>query len=454
MNRIARRSVITLLLAVALVAGFAFFVAEYVMEADSWVISPGSPHVYNASNIGTGTIVDREGALLLDMAESRSYSTSEMLRKSTLHWLGDRDGYISAPILSNYAVQIAGYDMVSGLYSYGDNAGIAKLTLSGKLQNVALEAMGGYSGSVAVYNYETGELLCAVTTPTYDPDHVPDIEGDTAGAYEGVYLNRFVQSVYIPGSIFKIVTLAAALETVDDIEEQSFYCDGSYTIGADKITCETGHGTQNLKQAFRNSCNCAFGEIALQVGAENMEKYAKAYGLTEGVTFDGITTADGNYEAVGAADANLAWSGIGQYKDQVNPCAFLTFMGAIASGGKGVDPYLVDHITVGSATTYRADPQTRDRIMNAQTAEKLAQYLRTNVKERYGDGNFPGLSVCAKTGTGETGEGQKPNAMLAGFVQNEEYPLAFIVFVENAGYGANVCIPIASKVLEACKSVI
>ena len=454
MNRIARRSVITLLLAVALVAGFAFFVAEYVMEADCWVISPGSPHVYNASNIGTGTIVDREGALLLDMAESRSYSTSEMLRKSTLHWLGDRDGYISAPILSNYAAQIAGYDMVSGLYSYGDNAGIAKLTLSGKLQNVALEAMGGYSGSVAVYNYETGELLCAVTTPTYDPDHVPDIAGDTTGTDEGVYLNRFVQSVYIPGSIFKIVTLAAALETVDDIEEQSFYCDGSYTIGADKITCETGHGTQNLKQAFRNSCNCAFGEIALQVGAENMEKYAKAYGLTEGVTFDGITTADGNYEAVGAADANLAWSGIGQYKDQVNPCAFLTFMGAIASGGKGVDPYLVDHITVGSATTYRADTQTRDRIMNAQTAEKLAQYLRTNVKERYGDGNFPGLSVCAKTGTGETGEGQKPNAMLAGFVQNEEYPLAFIVFVENAGYGANVCIPIASKVLEACKSVI
>ena len=71
MNRIARRSVITLLLAVVLVAGFAFFVAEYVMEADTWVISPGSPHVYNASNIGTGTIVDRDGTLLLDMAESR-----------------------------------------------------------------------------------------------------------------------------------------------------------------------------------------------------------------------------------------------------------------------------------------------------------------------------------------------------------------------------------------------
>lgn len=453
MNRIARRSTITILLAILLVAGFAFFVAEFIMEADTWVISPGSPHVYNATNIGTGTVIERDGTLLLDMGDVRSYSTSETLRKSTLHWLGDRDGYISAPILANYAAEIAGYDKISGLYSYGDTSGIAKLTLSGKVQNAALEAMGGYSGSVAVYNYKTGELLCAVTTPTFDPDHVPDIDGDATGAYEGVYLNRFVQSVYIPGSIYKIVTLAAALDTVSDIEEQTFYCDGSYTIGADEITCEAGHGTQTLQQAFRNSCNCAFGEIALQVGAENMQRYSEAFGLTEGVAFDGITTAAGNYNVVGTADANLAWSGIGQYTDQVNPCAFLTFMGAVASGGKGVNPYLVEEITVGNSTTYRADMVTRDRIMSEKTAKKLQSYLRANVTERYGDWNFPELSVCAKTGTGEVGEGIKPNAMLAGFVQNEEYPLAFIVFVENAGYGANVCIPIAAKVLEACKTV-
>ena len=453
MNRIARRSTITILLAILLVAGFSFFVAEFVMEADTWVISPGSPHVYNATNIGTGTVVDRNGALLLDMGQTRSYSSSGTLRRSTLHWLGDREGYISAPILANYAAKIAGYDMISGLYTYGDTGGIAKLTLSAMVQNTALEAMGSYSGSVAVYNYKTGELICAVTTPTFDPDNVPDIEGDTSGAYEGVYLNRFVQSVYIPGSIYKIVTLAAALETIPDIEEQKFYCDGSYTVGSDEITCESGHGTQTLQQAFRNSCNCAFGEIALQVGAENMQRYSEAFGLTEGVAFDGITTAAGNYNVTGAADANLAWSGIGQYTDQVNPCAFLTFMGAVASEGKGVTPYLVEEITVGNNTTYRSGVETRDRIMTQKTAQKLQTYLRSNVTERYGNGNFPGLSVCAKTGTGEIGDGIKPNAMLAGFVQNEEYPYAFIVFVENAGYGANVCIPIAAKVLDACKSL-
>ena len=454
MNRIAQRSSIAILLVVVLVAGFAFFVAEFVMEADQWVISDGSPHVYNAGNIGTGTVVSLDGALLLDMNGGHSYSTSETLRKSTLHWLGDRDGYINAPILSNYSAQIAGYDMVSGLYTYGDAAGAAKLTLHSKIQNAALEALDGYNGTVAVYNYKTGQLLCAVTTPTYDPDNVPDIEGDTTGAYEGAYLNRFVQSVYIPGSIYKIVTLAAALETVPDITEHSFYCDGSFSIGPDKITCEAGHGTQTLQQAFRNSCNCAFGQIAIEVGSEQMQKYADKFGLTSGVTFDGMTTAAGNYDVLNAADASLAWSGIGQYTDQVNPCGFLTFMGAIASGGKGVTPYLVENITIGNNTTYSAKTENRSRILSQSTAEMVSAYLRANVTEHYGDWNFPGLSVCAKTGTGQIGEGIKPNAMLAGFVQDEEYPLAFIVFVENAGYGANVCIPIAAKVLEVCKEVI
>ena len=76
MNRIARRSTITLLLAIVLVAGFAFFVAEFVMEADTWVISPGSPHVYSGGNIGCGVVVDRESTTLLDMNNGKSYASS------------------------------------------------------------------------------------------------------------------------------------------------------------------------------------------------------------------------------------------------------------------------------------------------------------------------------------------------------------------------------------------
>ncbi len=454
MNRIAGRTTITVLLALLLVAGFTFFVAEYVMDADAWVISSGSPHVYNAGNIGTGTVVDREGALLLDMSDDWTYASTESVRKSTLHWLGDRDGYISAPALANYSAELAGYDTVNGLYTYGDANGVAVLTLSASVQKTALAAMGDYKGTVAVYNYKTGELLCAVTTPSYDPDNVPDIEGDTTGKYEGAYVNRFTQSVYIPGSIFKIVTLAAALESVDDIEDRRFTCAGSYTIDADEITCEKNHGEQTLQEAFRNSCNCAFAQIALEVGADEMERYVELFGVTQSVNFDGITTAAGNYEAVGAADANIAWSGIGQYNDQVNPCAFLRFIGAIAGTGKGVEPYLVSHIQVGGNTTYSASTASGNRIISTATAKTLQAYMRANVVEKYGDSNFNGMLVCAKTGTGEVGGDQKPNAMLAGFVQDENCPLAFIVFVEDGGYGREICVPIAAKVLDACKKAI
>ncbi len=454
MNRIARRTGITVLLTLLLIAGFAFFVTEYVTQANEWVLFSGSPHIYSGGNIGTGRVIDCKGVLLLDMEGGRTYGQSAAVRKSTLHWLGDRYGYISAPALPYYSAQLAGFDLVNGVYSYGENTGIAKLSISSQLQTVALEALDGRRGTVAVYNYKTGELLCAVTSPTYDPDNAPDVENDTTGAYDGIYLNRFTQSVYIPGSIFKIVTLAAALETVEDIRQQTFYCDGVYTIGSDKITCEAAHGSQDIQQAFRNSCNTAFAQVALQVGAEKMEEYTQAFGLTEGVVFDGITTAKGNYQAVGAADANVAWSGIGQYNDQVNPCAFLTFVGAIAGEGKGAQPYLVSQIFVGLSRTYNADTQMGKRIMSASTAKTVAEFMRSNVEQKYGDSNFPGLTVCAKTGTGEVGGDQKPNAMLAGFVQDPEYPWAFIVFVENGGYGANVCLPIASKVLAACKDLV
>lgn len=91
--------------------------------------------------------------------------------------------------------------------------------------------------------------------------------------------------------------------------------------------------------------------------------------------------------------------------------------------------------------------------MSTATAKTIKEYMRANVVEKYGDSNFGKLLVSAKTGTGEVGGDQKPNAMLAGFVQDEAYPLAFIVFVEDGGYGREICVPIAAKVLDACKKV-
>lgn len=451
MNRIAGRAAITILLALLLVAGLAFFLAEYVTQAHNWVVFEGSPHVYNGSNIGTGTVVDRDGALLLDMNGGRDYSDSQTLRKATVHWLGDRNGSVSAPSLAEHSGNLVGYDLLSGVYAYGETGGVAELTLSAEVQKAALEALGEHTGTVAVYNYKTGQLLCSVTTPTFDPDNAPGAE--EAENYDGLYMNRFTQGSYIPGSIFKIVTLAAALEEIPDIRQQSFQCNGSYQIGDedDLITCEVSHGTQDLKGAFRNSCNCAFAQISQQLGKEKLQKYVEKFGVTDSISFDGIKTPKGNFDVSDASALSVAWSSVGQYKDLVNPCAFLTFIGAVASEGKGVTPYLVEEVATAQSVTYRAKTQNRSRIMSKETAEVLREYLANNVQTLYGSENFPGFqTVCAKTGTGQVGGDRKPNAMLAGFVADEAYPLAFIVCVEDAGYGSTVCIPIASKVLAAC----
>ena len=453
MNRVTKRTWLMGLFILILLGGMVLFLGEYMTKADDWVVFAGSPHVYNNANLGCGTVVDRSGEMLLDITEERAYSDNAATRKSTLHWLGDRKGYINAAAVSGYAAQMAGFDLLNGVYDASGTGGEATLTISARVQNTALEAMGDRKGTVAVYNYKTGEILCAVTTPTYDPENVPDIAGDKSGKYDGVYLNRFIQSAYIPGSIFKVVTTAAALDCVPGIEDMTFQCYGKLEYGTEAVTCETAHGTTTLKSALASSCNCSFAQIAELVGRKNMEKYVEKFEVTDSISFDGITTAKGKFDAWDSADVSFAWSCIGQFTDLVNPARFMTFMGAIGGGGVAAEPYLMERVTSGNEETYEAKTNKTGRIMSEEVAATLTSYMRNNVKNVYGDWNFPGLNVCAKSGTSELGGGQRSNAMFAGFVDSDEYPLAFMVVVENGGYGSHTCVPIISKVLGVAKSV-
>lgn len=453
MNRIAGRSGIALLLVLVLIGGLVFFVGEYFLEADDWINAAGSPHVYNGGNIGCGVVLDREGELLLDISEERIYPDSLALRKSVIHWLGDREGNISAPALPNYSDALSGFDLFNGIYSFSGTGGEAVLTLSARAQIAAMEALDGYKGTVAVYNYKTGEILCSVSAPAYDPDDVPDILGEDSAEYEGAYLNRFTQVSYVPGSIFKILTTAAALESIPGIEDRNFICEGVLYVDGNEVTCGREHGEQTLSEAMTNSCNCAYAQIALLLGADTLEEYVDQFELTKSIQFDGITTEEGYFDLQNATDPEIAWSAIGQHHDAVNPCRFLTFMGMIAGGGSAAEPYLVEEVSAGGSTTYSAKTRTTGRLMTSATAEKLQDLMRNNVTDSYGDENFPGLTVCAKSGTAEMGEGQD-NAMFAGFLLDEEYPLAFFAAVEDGGYGRYTCVPIISQILEVCKDVL
>ncbi len=453
MNRVARRTTIALLLALILVAGMVFFMGEYLVESPDWAVFPGNPHVYNGTNIGSGTITDRDGTILLKDDGERRYADDPELRAATIHWLGDRQSNLSAPAVTYYAEEMSGFDRINGLYQFSGAGGEMKMTISGDLQKIALEAMGKRKGTVGVYNYKTGEILCAVTTPNYDPDNVPDIESDTTGAYEGAYLNRFTQVSYVPGSIFKIITTAAALDTMKDAEDLEFTCKGTCRIGADDVICGGVHGTIGLGTALAKSCNCYFAQLVETIGGDTLKEYVEKLHVTEPVVFDGITTSSGKFDIDSAADVEVAWSGIGQYTDLVNPCRFMTLMGVIAGGGEAAEPYIVSEAGSGGRPGYRAHANSTGRLLGRETCETLTELMRNDVRNIYGDGNFPGLNVCAKSGTAQVGGGKEPNATFAGFVSDEEYPLAFIVVVENGGAGSDTCVPIISKVLAGCKDL-
>ena len=132
----------------------------------------------------------------------------------------------------------------------------------------------------------------------------------------------------------------------------------------------------------------------------------------------------------------------------------MTFMGQIAGGGVAAQPYLVERVESGGEVTYQAKTTYTDRVMSQNLASQMKNYLRNNVEVTYGTWKFPGLTVCGKSGTAELGKDHISNAMFAGFVADEKYPLAFICVVENGGYGAATCVPILSTVLSECKAVL
>ena len=455
MYRVASRALAMWVLVAIALGGLGFFGYEYCAKAGDWVMASGNPHVYDEnSTIALGAVYDRDGIFLVSLANGKTYGENALLRAAMLHWTGDRPGNVQVSMLAHYGQALAGFHLVDGLYDYDGLGGDLTLTLSARVQMAALQALGDRKGTVALYNYRTGQLLCAVSTPTFDPENPPDLQQDTTEQYEGVYWNRFLQSVYIPGSIFKLVTTAAALEALTDMESRSFTCTGRLEFGVDAVTCERAHGTMQMKEALMRSCNCAYAQIGLLLGGETMEAYVAQFGVTEAIRFDGITTASGHYRGADTAAVHLAWSAVGQYEDQINPCAFLTFVGAIANGGQGVTPYVVESVQVGPCKSYQAASVQRQRILSEETAATLRAYMRNNVVSNYGADRFAGLTVCAKSGTAQTDGNGIPNAMFVGFATEEAYPIAFFVAVEEAGYGTAVCVPILGQVLEACKSAL
>ena len=258
------------------------------------------------------------GCFLYDGA-SGSWAEDGVIRRATLHAVGDRDDNISTSAKAALRQRLVGFDPLTGTSAGGHKV---YLTIDAELNTAALEALNGRKGAVAVYNYRTGDVLCMVSSPTFDPAEPPEIrDGDSR--YDGVYLNRVLSSTFAPGSVFKLVTTAAALEQLDGTLDRHFTCTGRLELDGGVITCPYAHGEMDLYDALARSCNCAYAQLAVELGGGTLAQYAEKAGLTQSFSVSGISAAAGQFTAGQGAD--LGWSGVGQYDDLVNPCAFLRF---------------------------------------------------------------------------------------------------------------------------------
>ena len=248
MRKIEKRAVICMALAILLAAGMSVFLIKYFAEGGKWASSAFNRHLYDSDGVLiSGTVLDRDGDVLSSVENGhRTYYENETVRKATLHAVGDLYGKIGTGVLNAFADKLTGFDLVNGAFG-AERGSNLYLTLDARYNYEAYRALGGHAGTVAVYNYKTGEILCMVSAPSYDPLNVPkNLEENDR--YKGAYLNRFLSSAFVPGSVFKTVTLTAALENLPDAETRTWNCTGSVQIGDETITCSGERGLRPLLQ--------------------------------------------------------------------------------------------------------------------------------------------------------------------------------------------------------------
>ena len=437
MTKIKRRAVSVLVLIALLLAGLGVYIVKYLKDGGAWASFESNHTVYTDGVLTAGTITDRTGLVLWQGKDGHAaYNEDSLIRKATLHVIGDRWGNIGTGAVFQLKDKLTGYNPITGVYSMDNTGGSVELSINAELSAYAYSALNGRRGTIGICDVETGEILCLATSASYDPDNMPD--SFDSPEYEGVYINRFLSAAYTPGSIFKLVTMAAAIENIPDLFEKTYYCEGYYETCGDVVNCTGFHGELTAEDALAVSCNCAFAQISEELGSDILAEYAEKYGLTGSTEIDGIRTVSGRFDKAEENTANVAWSGIGQYNDLVNPAVMLRFVAAVANGGKAPELTLLE----------RSRAASTKRIMQEATAQRLGEMMNYNVYRTYGEEKFSGIEMHAKSGTAEVGGGNSPHALFTGYGVKNGKTYAFIVIVENGGYGSSVAGGIAADVMQ------
>ena len=304
---------------------------------------------------------------------------------------------------------------------------------------------------MVVLNYKTGEVLSMVSMPDYDP-----YKAGTKDVTDTAYLNRCLQCKYIPGSVFKIVTMAAMLENWNGTEILGHTCGGSRVFDSVKVSCagETVHGYLTLKEAFMKSCNVTFAAMSYVMGADAMYKTAESFAFNDNFKFQDLVLYESQYPSDISTLGDLAWASVGQGTVLVTPLHMAMITGSIANGGIMMQPTLISQVTGSTGIPrLRSNSGMYKRVVSASTAATIGEYMKATVNQSGGTGYraaLSGYTVCGKTGTAEVSNDKSAptNAWFVGYVAESDHPYAVAVVIEQGGSGGDKAARLAGKALK------
>lgn len=444
------------MLVVVVFIGLSAYLALTVFEQGSiWASSSYNTRL-GKSGAARGDILDRDGMTLATSTDGRrTYLENTFARRAMAVTLGDTagmsgtgvEGYHSAELLD---ISDSLLERLSAVFNGVERKGSSlELTIDAKLTAaIANQFPKGYRGAVCVTNWRTGEVLAMVSLPDYDP-YQPETAEDTA------YLNRCLQGLYTPGSVFKIVTLAAALEHDPGVVNQTFTCSGTWSYDGGSIVCagKTAHGTVNLQTALAKSCNVTFGKLAYQLGNERLLETAKKLGFNENFKLGDFAIYNSKFPADTGNVNDLVWSGIGQSTVLTTPMHIAMITSSVANGGQMVKPWLVKKVTTGTGNVTKVGaPSQYRQVMSAETAGLIAKYMYEAVETGTATrAQIEGLKVCGKTGSAETSDDKsvETNSWFTGFIADGSHPYTVSVVVEQGGAGSRLATQLGSAALRA-----
>jgi peptidoglycan glycosyltransferase len=346
------------------------------------------------------------------------------------------------------------------------------LSLNVKAQRVAMEALGTNCGAAVAIDPSTGRVLVLASKPTYDPNdaenHFNRIRAITSPSCKPAspLLDRATQGLYPPGSSFKVVTAAAALDTGRFTPDSRFddpgYCI-EYGQEVRNFSDQSGpevFGSLSLSTALENSVNSVFCNIGKALGMHTLMGYARRFGFYSKPPIDlpsDAVAASGLYEhgrLLSSKESDHRDPGrtaFGQDKLLVTPLQMAMVAATVANGGKEMAPQLVGHIRRSDGSVVRIKPQVLGHPIKTETAAELNQMMQLVVTGGTGtEAQIPGITVAGKTGTAENGPGQPNTTWFIAFAPADAPKVAVAVVLQNqTGVGGTTAAPIARDIMQA-----